>query len=67
MQSTDRIKLRKAGFRIFRQRLSSPTGDKHSIWEYVDSWVQHSKYRTQTELFKGWHDLMLNDKHIGDN
>ena len=66
MHSQDRIKLRKAGFRIFRMRTDGPTGARYSIWDYDGSWKKHSAYKTAAAMRDAWQELMADNLNIGD-
>ena len=66
MQSQDRFKLIRAGFRIFRMHTTGPKDKRYSIWEYDGGWRKHSFFKTAAEMRSGWQALMINASHIGD-
>jgi len=73
MNAQDRLKIKKAGFRIFRKRRVYPIGAgkgsvKSEIWEISDagSWCKLSGYESQAAMDRDWKQLMKNDMCIGD-
>ena len=77
MNGTDRIKLKRAGFRIFRKRLPYPGSDTEiSIWEFSDrgTWCKHIVGANNdspllgalASLERTWETLMQEEMNIGD-
>lgn len=66
MNSFDRNKLKKAGFRIFRKRDDGV--DKPSIWELKDSgsWGKYEDYPSKAARDREWKTLMMSQTNIGD-
>jgi hypothetical protein len=72
MLSQDRNKIKKAGFRIFRQRLVHPISGgvvKNEIWELSDkgSWCKFAgDYPSKAAMARVWVELMKDSKNIGE-
>lgn len=73
MDATDRSKLKKAGFRIFRKRKVWPIEKKKGsvkseIWEISNegSWCKLSGYESQAAMERAWKQLMEDDMCVGD-
>jgi hypothetical protein len=66
------LKVKAAGFRIFRQRRVHPiVGNapvKNSIWELSDkgSWCKYQDYESKAAMERAWRDLMKDSKNIGE-
>ncbi len=73
MTRTDRIKLKRAGFRIFRKRLPYPgrfpgSDTEISIWEFSDrgTWCKHIELGTLASMERTWETLMQEEMNISD-
>ena len=69
MEARDRMKLLRAGFKIFRRRPGFPEdGERSSIWEFskTGSWCLFEKYKTQRDRDEYWKHLTNDEKTIGD-
>lgn len=69
MDPKDFVKLKRAGFRIFRKRpYGQNVADKIAIWELSGGgrWFKFEGYQTQQDRDEDWKCLMLDAKNIGD-
>jgi hypothetical protein len=74
MNAEDRLKVKRAGFRIFRQRRIYPIDRfdnkvRNEIWELSDkgSWCKYQDYPSQAAMERAWKDLMKDKKNIGED
>ena len=71
MNAQDRLKLKRAGFRIFRKRRVYPVARldnrvRSEIWELQGDWCKYSEYESQAAMERDWKELMKHEKNIGD-
>jgi len=72
MNALDRNKVRRAGFRIFRQRRVYPIEGSgkvlNSIWELSDtgSWCKYQDYESMAAMKRAWDELMKDSMTIGE-